>query len=437
MYADGHRIVMFKDISMKISGLDRQQIEAFWEERKQTQIKRADKPDFSVPSPHPGFTYDQLLEFTSGDPAKAFGEKYADFSKDRFIARLPRPPLLLISRIPHIEPEPWVLKPDGWIQAEFDVSPDAWYFKTNRIPVMPFGILLEITLQPCGWLAAYMGSALRSKNDLKFRNLGGTGIILKEVFQKQWTLKTQARLTHVSEAAEMIIEHFDFRVLLDDEIVFEGDTNFGFFTHQSLASQAGIRGIEKDIYDPASDEIKRGVSHVFDVIPPRFPDDTNRLLHSGQNRMNMPSKALRMIDNIDLYVSDGGPHGLGYIRGVKEVDPKEWFFNSHFYQDPVCPGSLGVESFLQLLKFVAMDKFNNLRTTHTFNMILDSSFKWTYRGQILQTNKKIEVEAYIKEVHNMPDPTLIADGFLKVDGLYIYKMENFGIQLIPFEELEL
>ena len=31
---------------------------------------------------------------------------------------------------------------------------------------MPFCILLEIALQPCGWLAAYMGSALKSDQDL-------------------------------------------------------------------------------------------------------------------------------------------------------------------------------------------------------------------------------------------------------------------------------
>ena len=39
---------------------------------------------------------------------------------------------------------------------------------------LPFAILLEVALQPCGWLAAYMGSALNSDEDLKFRNLGGS-----------------------------------------------------------------------------------------------------------------------------------------------------------------------------------------------------------------------------------------------------------------------
>ena len=62
-----------------------------------------------------------------------------------------------------------------------------------------------------------------------------------------------------------------------------------------------------------------------------------------------------MIDRIEMFVADGGPRGLGYIRGSKDVDPDEWFFAAHFYQDPVMPGSLGLESFLQLAKFVAVE----------------------------------------------------------------------------------
>ena len=57
--------------------------------------------------------------------------------------------------------------------AEYDVPPDAWYFAANRSERMPFTVLLEIALQPCGWLAAYCGSALTSPDDLRFRNLGG------------------------------------------------------------------------------------------------------------------------------------------------------------------------------------------------------------------------------------------------------------------------
>ena len=47
---------------------------------------------------------------------------------------------------------------------------------------------------------------------------------------------------------------------------------------------------------------------------------------------------------------EGGEAGLGQIRATKEVDPAEWFFKAHFYQDPVQPGSLGIEAMLQALQ---------------------------------------------------------------------------------------
>ena len=138
------------------------------------------------------------------------------FDEERVIARLPGPPYSFLDRIVAVEPEAWVLKPGGWIEAEYDMSPDAWYFKADRSSSMPFCVLLEIALQPCGWLAAYLGSALRSENDLKFRNLGGNAVLHRMIFPEEKTLTIRARMTKVSEAADMIIEHFDFKVLQDD-----------------------------------------------------------------------------------------------------------------------------------------------------------------------------------------------------------------------------
>ena len=44
--------------------------------------------------------------------------------------------------------------------AEFDVADAAWYFEADRQKRVPHSVLLEAALQACGWLAAYMGSAL-------------------------------------------------------------------------------------------------------------------------------------------------------------------------------------------------------------------------------------------------------------------------------------
>src|SRR5213078_162886 len=87
----------------------------------------------------------------------------------------------------------FVLKAGATIEAEYDVPADAWYFAANRQPAMPFSIILEIALQPCGWLAAYLGSALRSETDLSFRNLGGTATLHEDLFADAGTLATRVK----------------------------------------------------------------------------------------------------------------------------------------------------------------------------------------------------------------------------------------------------
>jgi 3-hydroxymyristoyl/3-hydroxydecanoyl-(acyl carrier protein) dehydratase len=238
----------------------------------------------------------------------------------------------------------------------------------------------------------------------------------------------RARLTKVSEAGGLIIEEFDMEVLKENQIVYKGDTVFGFFTAETLANQVGIGKASKMAYSPTSDELKRGTSYTFKDEAPLFPEDPD--FHDASSAA-MPAKALRMIDRIALYVPDGGPNGLGFVRGIKEVDPDEWFFKAHFYQDPVCPGSLGLESFIQLMKFASLDRWKNLAETHTFEFITENEHHWLYRGQVIPTNKTVEVDAVITRVENSPFPAIFADGFLKVDSLFIYQMNNFGIRLVP------
>ncbi len=413
MFGDERRIVMFKNMSLKISGITREEIELV---RKKKTV----------------FDYDSILAFSTGKPSEAFGEPYKVFDEQRIIARLPGPPYLFIDKITDIEPEQWALKPDGWIEAEYKVPQDEWYFKANRMPAMPFCILLEIALQPCGWLAAYVGSALKSKTDLKFRNLGGTAVLHHQVLPDSKTLRMRTRMTKVAEAGDMIIEDFDIQILQSDKLIYEGNTNFGFFTKKALAQQVGIIDASERAYKPDANELKKSVSHVFADIPPLTPYDPETAAASSLSEpfLTMPSKALLLIDEIETYIRDGGTKGLGFIRGIKRVDPNEWFFKAHFYQDPVCPGSLGIESFIQLIKFMAIDRWSNLTKTHTFEITTNKPHKWIYRGQVVPENKKIEIEAMVTKIDNKPIPTIQADGFLKVDGLYIYEMKDFGIRLI-------
>ncbi len=396
MYADGKPIVRFTGMSMQLTGMTRQKIESRW------------KPLYDAES---------ILQFSIGDPSKAFGDRYKVFDKERRIARLPGPPFLFMHRVVEVNQEPWVLKPGGWIESQYDVPPDAWYFGANHQPTMPFCVLLEAALQPCGWLAAYAGSALRSSNDMHFRNLGGTATLHQELWPDIGTIRVRVKMTNVSEAGGMIIEDFAMQVLKGDTMLYEGTTNFGFFSSQALANQLGVRDAKR--FPAEAQEV------TFDLprLEPMTPDD------ASDGTLGLPGKALFMMDEVDCWLPEGGPHGLGFIRGVKTVDPTEWFFKAHFYQDPVWPGSLGLEAFLQLLRIVAWERWPELRDTHRVEAItVGAPHTWIYRGQVIPTNKRVEVECAITRIEGT---TLTAEGFLVVDGLPIYEMKDFGITLQP------
>jgi hypothetical protein len=58
-------------------------------------------------------------------------------------------------------------------------------------------------------------------------------------------------------------------------------------------------------------------------------------------------------------------------------------------------------------------------------------------GQILPTNRRVTVEASITEIVDIPaTPAIFAEGYLLVDGLPIYHMQDFGIRLLPIPNAE-
>jgi acyl transferase domain-containing protein/3-hydroxymyristoyl/3-hydroxydecanoyl-(acyl carrier protein) dehydratase len=400
MYADGRAIVQMSNMSVQLTGLQRDQLQTLWQQRGDA----AASPVKTVL-----FDYNSILAFATGKPSEAFGDRYLPFDQDRVIARLPGPPFQFLDRIVSIKHcEPWQLKAGAVIEGEYDVPADAWYFGANRQQGMPFSVLLEIALQPCGWLAAYLGSALTSETDLSFRNLGGKAVQMLPVTADTGTLRIRVKMTNVALSGGMIIQNYDYEVLCAAGTVYKGDTYFGFFSKQALANQVGIRDAVP--YQPTATEVARARQFVY---PQQAP---------------YPADQMRMIDQIDHFDAEGGPHGLGYIRGSARVNPDAWFFKAHFYQDPVWPGSLGLESFIQLLKVVACERWQGGETARFESMALHQSHHWLYRGQIIPKDHQVTVSAVIKQVDDTRK-LLIADGFLIVDGRIIYQMTDFTLRM--------
>jgi 3-hydroxymyristoyl/3-hydroxydecanoyl-(acyl carrier protein) dehydratase len=131
---------------------------------------------------------------------------------------------------------------------------------------------------------------------------------------------------------------------------------------------------------------------------------------------------------VELFVPDGGPAGLGLLRAGKEVNPQEWFFKAHFHQDPVWPGSLGLEALVQLLKVAAQRRWPGER----FEAMRGGPHHWTYRGQVIPGSRRVTVQAEITGVSEQ-SRELTADGSLLVDGLVIYQMRGFSLTVTPGE----
>ena len=406
MYADGKPIVEITSMSVRLTGTTKEQLLALWR-HGQGRGKQRPYSNESIKKPAI-YTKEQILAYSNGKPSEGFGEPYRIFDSGRKIARLPGPPFQFMDRVTAVRGEPWQMVAGAMAEAQYDVPVDAWYFTADCQPRMPFSILLEAALQPCGWLAAYVGSALASPTDISFRNLGGSAIQHRPVTPESGTLTATATMKKVATSGGMIIQEYDFTVADRQGVLYEGETMFGFFSREALANQVGIR--DAAIYAPTMDETARGKSIRYPDLPP------------------YPEKQLRMIDWIELYVPDGGPAGLGYLRGLKEVVPDEWFFKAHFYEDPVTPGSLGLESFLQLIKFAAVERWGWQEGTILAAVAPARRHRWLYRGQIVPENSLVTVHAWITAVDEQ-ERILTADGFLSVDEKIIYQMNDFTVQM--------
>ncbi len=431
MFADGNRIVQVLNMSIRLTGTNKTEIENLWLSRRGNQPVVA-APQAVTASVDPEmlpaiYTGQQILEYAIGKPSLCFGDKLKPFDSDRFLARLPNPPYLLVDRITAVDAEPFIIKTGGHVQGQFDIKPDAWFFKANRQTSIPFAIFLEFPLQVCGWYSCFMGSAFQSDKALHYRNLDGKATLYEDINVNSGTLTADIVSTKAANSAGMLIQSFKFTVKKQGRLIYDGETTFGFFAEEALANQIGIRGEEP--YKATEAEKSRHVDFPLAVVAPLTPDDNNVEVMNG---LTLPGKALLMLDNVSLFVPDGGPNGLGVIQGKKKVDPSEWFFKAHFYQDPVIPGSLGLESFLQLLKVAAIHRWGTElkdRACHFEPIALGVEHKWTYRGQVIPKDDMVTVDAVVTKIDDSTH-TIFAEGYLQVDGRIVYGMKDFALRVV-------
>jgi acyl transferase domain-containing protein/3-hydroxymyristoyl/3-hydroxydecanoyl-(acyl carrier protein) dehydratase/1-acyl-sn-glycerol-3-phosphate acyltransferase len=364
------------------------------------------------------FDYPSMLACAQGRPTTAFGPIYARFDGVESVARLPNPPYHFISRAVRVAGEIGIMRPGVSVEVEYDIPPDAWYFAENACRVMPFAVLLEAALQPCGWLASHMGCALSSEQPMMFRNLDGTGTIHAELREHDATLHTKVVNTRLSKTASMIIVGFTVECRTADALIYTLDTVFGFFPAAAFENQAGL---------PTTPEQRA----LFEAPAPQTWPLAGGRSTPGRARMARPM--LLMLDRVTAFDPAGGRAGLGSARAEKDVDPGEWFFKAHFFQDPVQPGSLGIEAMLQLLQWTMLELGMDAgMTAPRFEAIaVGDEHTWKYRGQVVPHNQRITTTLELTaRGRDDRGAHAIGDLSLWVDGKRIYEAIGLGMRIV-------
>ncbi|WP_372930690.1 hotdog fold thioesterase [Shewanella putrefaciens] len=369
------------------------------------------------------FTPYHMFEFATGDIENCFGP---DFSIYRGLIppRTPCGDLQLTTRVVAIDGKRGELKKPSSCIAEYEVPANAWYYdKNSHQAVMPYSVLMEISLQPNGFISGYMGTTLGFPGqELFFRNLDGNGKLLRHVDLRGKTIVNDSRLLSTVIAGSNIIQNFSFELSCDGEPFYQGKAVFGYFKGDALKNQLGIDNGK--ITQPW--HVQNGIAADSQI---NLLDKQHRSFNApkGQPHYRLAGGQLNFIDKAEI-VKTGGKAGLGYLYAERTIDPSDWFFQFHFHQDPVMPGSLGVEAIIELMQTYAIDQDLGAGfKSPKFGQIL-SDIKWKYRGQINPLNKQMSLDVHITSVTDDNGKRIImGDANLSKDGLRIYEVKDIAI----------
>jgi 3-oxoacyl-(acyl-carrier-protein) synthase/3-hydroxymyristoyl/3-hydroxydecanoyl-(acyl carrier protein) dehydratase len=356
---------------------------------------------------------DLVMAYSIGSAERAFGPAWRDYDHGKRCARMPGPPYLTMSRVTHIDHPAMAIDAPASVTIDWEIPDRAWYFEANKGESLSFAILLEASLQPCGWLTAWQGMSIEGDRDLYFRNLGGTATQFAEVWPHTGTLSTTVTLSRTSASGGIRVVFFTSEVWAGSVKIFQCTTNFGYFSKAALSAQKGL-----SIPEPRQAELAALVAAT------QLAEPLSLEAHSA-----LPRDDWRMLHALDCADKNAGVAGLGFYRGTHTVNPDQWFFHAHFHLDPVMPGSLGLEALLQLARVALVDHLGP-QTGRWVPLTLEQEVSWTYRGQVLRHIREMTAELEVLELVDGDQPIIRCRGTIRADGLPIYAFDDFGLTVV-------
>ncbi|MCG9916719.1 MAG: 3-hydroxyacyl-[acyl-carrier-protein] dehydratase FabA [Phenylobacterium sp.] len=143
----------------------------------------------------------------------------------------------------------------------------------------------------------------------------------------------------------------------------------------------------------------------------------------GPGNAQLPSPPMLLFDRITTINDDGGPHGKGYIEAEFDINPGLWFFDCHFKNDPVMPGSLGLDAMWQLVGFY----LGWIGGKGRGRALGCGEVK--FAGEVTPDIKVVTYKVEMKRVINRRLVMGIGDAVLEADGNVIYTAQDLRVGL--------
>ena len=149
----------------------------------------------------------------------------------------------------------------------------------------------------------------------------------------------------------------------------------------------------------------------------------------GPGNAQLPAPPMLMMDRITEITADGGKFGKGYIQAELDIHPDQWFFQCHFLNDPVMPGSLGLDAMWQLVGFFLgwAGKPGKGRALQAGEV--------KFSGQVTPKIKQITYKIDMSRVIDRRLVMGIGDAVMEADGKPIYTAKDLRVGLFDPKDL--
>ena len=257
-----------------------------------------------------------------------------------------------------------------------------------------------------------MGS-IKNKSglDLYFRNLDGEATLINWPKITNNTITNRVELISSTTLQDVIIQEYLFELISEGKPFLQGKSSFGYFTKQMLKNQSGLDGANNVTQWIESNRDSGDWLETTDIDNTFNNPDTPHLPEIPQ-----------------VWISkSGGNDGQGYLFTNLDIPTNSWFYKAHFYQDPVMPGSLGVEAMVRII--TQSSSIWGIPKNSQWRIIPGNTTKWKYRGEITANTNQVTIEIHIKKITSENNGwQIIADGNLWKGNTRIYQVDNIALE---------